>query len=66
MFLTSTPDTVVACLSLRFRLRLLLDKMWLLKPLRRTILPLLLILNLLAAPRLVFIFGMLDSSLSLD
>ena len=41
-------------------MRLLVDRIWLLKPRRLMTLPLLLTLNLLAAPLFVFILGILN------
>lgn len=60
MVFVSLLDTDSACLRRRFRLRLLVDRIWLVKPRRLMTFPLLLTLNLLAAPLLVFILGILN------
>jgi len=57
MFLVSTADTKVDRRNFLFRFFPLLESRWLLKPLFLLILPLPVTLNLLAAARLVFIFG---------
>jgi hypothetical protein len=57
MFLASTADTNVDRRNFLFRFFPLLESRWLLKPLFLLILPLPVTLNLLAAARLVFIFG---------
>lgn len=55
----SELEMAVGCLSRRFRLRFLCASKWLLYALLRTNLPVLLSLKRFAAPRCVFIFGMI-------
>jgi len=57
MFLVSTAETRVERLRFLLRFFPLLDKIWLLKPLLRLILPLPVILNLFIAALLLFILG---------
>lgn len=57
MFFVSTAETRVERLRFLLRFFPLLDKIWLLKPLLRLILPLPVILNLFIAALLLFILG---------
>jgi len=61
MPLVLAASTTVDFRKLRFRLVVLLVKIWLPKALERMIFPLPVALKRLAAPRLVFILGMISS-----